>query len=126
MPPATVSALPTEIRVTYVHQGSEYWFQIGPEAAPSGYACVVQLHTHMWIDEIAVRPEHRGQGLASQLLKAVIAKFGHRDIRLCCSPFVPDWRPHRPGLDRDRLIHWYGRYGFELDEDGRRLFRPAD
>ncbi|MFE3033027.1 hypothetical protein ACFXKY_15455 [Streptomyces canus] len=60
------------------------------------------------------------------LLEAVIARFGHRDTGLCCSPFIPNWLPLRPGLDRDRLLHWYGRHGFEPHHEDNRMYRPAD
>ncbi|MET7809778.1 GNAT family N-acetyltransferase [Streptomyces sp. NPDC005395] len=114
-----------DVRVTYVHRESLFQFQVGAVDEPSGYANVVQHHRHVWIDEIAVRPERRGEGLASMLLNAVIDKFGHRHIGLSCCPFVPYARPVNPGLDRDRLLDWYGRHGFEADEYDQCMWRPA-
>ncbi|KUN37704.1 hypothetical protein AQJ30_15585 [Streptomyces longwoodensis] len=122
---APSSAAESGVRVTYVHQGHEYHFQIGPERAPHGYAVAVQLHTYVWLEEIAVRPEWRGRGIGGRLLDDVIARFGHQSIGLHCCPFVPDFgEPQRKvGLHSDDLLAWYGRRGFELADDGHRMFR---
>lgn len=114
-----------DVRMTYVHRQSLFQFEIGPVDQPAGYARVTQHHRHVWIEEIAVRPERRGQGLASRLLDAVIEKFGHREPGLSCFPFVPYARPVRPGLDRERLLAWYGRRGFVIDEYDECMWRPA-
>lgn len=116
-----------QVRITYREKGSEYWFTTGPAGAPTGYARVVQHHRHTWIDEIAVHPDARGRGLASLLLTAVIGRFGHRTIGLHCAPFTPQrWEPRPPGMDRDRLLHWYGSHGFELDAFDQCMWRPGD
>ncbi|MFF0206412.1 GNAT family N-acetyltransferase [Streptomyces althioticus] len=115
-----------QVRVTYREKGSEYWFTTGPAGAPTGYARVVQHHRHTWIDEIAVHPGARGRGLATLLLTAVIERFGHRTIGLHCAPFTPQcWEPRPPGLECDRLLHWYGSHGFEADAFDECMWRPG-
>lgn len=101
-----------------------FWFEFGLNKGNIAYACVMQFGGFAWLEEVAVHPDHRGQGLATRLLTEVIAELGSQELRLCCEVFPPDWDVHRPGLDVDQLRAWYGRYGFQPDS-GSRLVRPV-
>ncbi|MFJ6729387.1 GNAT family N-acetyltransferase [Streptomyces sp. NPDC091281] len=79
----------------------------------------------VWISHIGVAPEYRGQGLANNLLSAVLAEYSTRVIGLAAAPF-PSWR--QQGLDHDDLQRWYRRHGFTsapLPGDPYRMIRPA-
>jgi ribosomal protein S18 acetylase RimI-like enzyme len=65
-----------------------------------------------WLDELYVRPAHRGAGLGALLLKAVIA---HCRERGCCSVDLQVEHSH------ERVVSLYDRHGFR--EQPRRTFR---
>lgn len=59
------------------------------------------------IDELQVTPDKRGRGIASQLMREAIAKFGHQTMRLHASPVG------KGGMDRKQLMEFYAKFGFE-------------
>ncbi|MFF5668827.1 GNAT family N-acetyltransferase [Streptomyces hygroscopicus] len=101
-----------------------FWFEGGPDNERIAYACVMHCRGFAWLEEIAVHPVHRGQGLATRLLNAAIERFGHQELGLTCEPFEPAFNVHKPGLDSDQLRAWYDRHGFRPD-DGHTLTRPS-
>ncbi|OEV11040.1 GNAT family N-acetyltransferase [Streptomyces nanshensis] len=43
----------------------------------------------LWVTEIAVHPHHRGEHLASRLLRQILTDHGHVTIGLAARPFIP-------------------------------------
>ena len=79
----------------------------------------VDCNTAVKIDYLIVREDRRGQRIGSSFLKFILDLHNDRDVRLEVSP-----------LDCvDRLIEFYGRYGFEIigdHFDDTVMKRPAD
>lgn len=113
MPATTASP----IRYTPVDRKHEHWFEIFDNGERIAFAQAEQCTGSVWIMELAVHPENRGHGLATRLLTAVIDRLGGQDLELSASPFTPDWKPADQGLDREQLLAWYGRHGFQAAEN---------
>ncbi len=77
------------------------------EGAPIGRLYVARLLTEVIVVDIALLPDHRGQGIGSRLLADILAE-ADRD-RLPITLHVEPWNPAK------RL---YERLGFELEEKG--------
>jgi len=65
-------------------------------------------HIEIYIDSLGVRPKFRGQGIAGQLLKRLLAKFPRGTAFKL--------RVER-NADHDKLVAYYGRFGFIVAED---------
>ncbi|MFD0393397.1 GNAT family N-acetyltransferase [Streptomyces nogalater] len=68
---------------------------------------------------MGVHPKHRGRGLATVLLQAVVAEYAGAQIALSAEPYTPvleNW-PREEGLTADTLAAWYSRHGFRAAPD---------
>jgi GNAT superfamily N-acetyltransferase len=82
-----------------------------------GYAHAIERANEVWLAEIGVHPKHRGRGVGTVLLKAVIAENAGTQLALSAEPFTPDlegW-PWKKGMPATTLAAWYGRHGFHAE-----------
>jgi len=64
-----------------------------------------------WISGVYVSPDHRGKGLAKDLMKAVERDHAGQTLRLRAKPYSKGSGTH--GLDKDTLVGAYKRWGFK-------------
>ena len=94
-------------------------------AGNAGYATAIDQGPRVWILELWVNPEHRGQGGATALLEAVIAHYAGRVLALSAEPIT--MTNHEPaGPSADQLAAWYTRHGFQRDGGHRMTRLPGD
>lgn len=74
-----------------------------------------------WIDALAVRPGHRGKGIASELMSRVVSHYGSKEIGLEAEPYGIG--PKRP--DQERLMGFYRSYGFSDTGNKNEMRRPG-
>jgi GNAT superfamily N-acetyltransferase len=90
-------------------------------AGDAGYAAATDQGHLVWILELWVDPDSRGQGRAAALLEAVLTHYAGRMVGLSAEPFtVTDHE--QAGLSADQLAAWYARHGFQR-EAGCRMTR---
>src|SRR5208282_3935042 len=70
-------------------------------AGNAGYATAIDQGPRVWILELWVNPEHRGQGGATALLEAVIAHYAGRVLALSAEPItMTNHEPAGPSADQ--------------------------
>ena len=69
-------------------------------------ATVEMMNGVLWLSNVWTHHEHRKQGHATTILKAVLAEFGNHDLWLRVYPYT-----NRPRSEED-LTQWYTRFGF--------------
>jgi len=82
----------------------------------AGHVQLIQRGPVLEIAELILWPAHRGRGVGTVLLGAVIALAREQGSRSVDAHIVA-----QEGRDPDRLRAWYGRQGFAVDEDWGRL-----
>jgi predicted GNAT family acetyltransferase len=84
-----------------------------------GYTVTLDRRDFLWLDEVYVKPECRGQGIARTLVDRTIARHQGREIRLKPEPYGA-----RSGLSLIELVAFYSRRGFRWD--GEHMFFSTD
>jgi GNAT superfamily N-acetyltransferase len=75
--------------------------------------------TPFWtITRINVPDIHRGKGLGSKLLKAILQDADQEQVTLALEVFSSG------DLDYSDLVNWYGRYGFTVPRFGYLVRKP--
>lgn len=70
-------------------------------------ACTVdRRHGVLWISNVWTHYDHRRKGLATLVLRQVIALYGHEDLWLLVAGYTD-----RPMRD-EQVLAWYARFGF--------------
>jgi GNAT superfamily N-acetyltransferase len=64
-------------------------------------------HGVLWMTDVWVHGEHRRKGLATRMIEAAIAEFGHTTTYLNVLSYT-----NRPMSDAE-LLRWYHGFGFE-------------
>jgi GNAT superfamily N-acetyltransferase len=99
---------------------NEHRFEL---AGHAGYATAIDQGHWVWIAELWVHPDRRGDGCATALLEAVIAHYAGRVLALSADPFAAT-NDEAAGLTAGQLAAWYARHGFRPGA-GQRMTRPA-
>ncbi|MGV9836666.1 GNAT family N-acetyltransferase [Nocardia niigatensis] len=122
------STLPARKPITHSHhpQHQEDRFSVTTADRCVGYARVTDHGDEIWIDEIAVHPEHREQGIGTRLLDAVLTHHAGRRIALSCDPYNPEiWTDPDTdtigGMGWHHLTGWYTEHGFRAAPDRREI-----
>jgi len=63
-------------------------------------------HSQYWLSDVWTHPDHRGKGMASQILHLAIDNFGHKPIMLRSQPYAG------APLSRAQLEAIYAQHGF--------------
>ncbi len=71
-------------------------------------ATVEKMHGVLWASNLWVHADHRRQGYASRIAKALIAEYGHEDIWINVYPYTDR------AVSAEQLIELYQSFGFEL------------
>ncbi|MEU1372011.1 GNAT family N-acetyltransferase [Streptomyces sp. NPDC005803] len=109
------TAQPMLTREIY-EQDMETWYLMHEGELLTGYVKVLDGDDEIDVSEIGVHPEHRRQGLASTLLKTVLADYPDAPIVASLQPFVAQmehWPFASPGLSLEELKAWFTRLGFQ-------------
>ncbi len=88
---------------------------VAAEALPAHMQERIRELVKVWTD-----PDHRGQGYATELVKAVCDEADLENIVLMLQP-----RPFDINISKDRLIAFYKRFGFVKTQDGPVLMARA-
>lgn len=111
---------------------NEAIFSVRVEGQQLGYARVTDNDNEVWIDEIAVHPDRRENGIGTTLLTAVLSHYSGRAFALSCESYNParwsDPDAEISGPSWHILEDWYRHHGFELDHtrpENRCMSRPA-
>ncbi len=75
------------------------------------------------LDSILVNPEHQNKGAGTRLLRAAIRYAELKGLPLWLCAIGDELLPYGGDdvfMTTERLVHWYGRHGFELVTVGER------
>ncbi len=82
----------------------------------SAFAILDDNSDHVSLEYILVGPEMRNLGIGTQLMRAVIEKYGNLEIRLEVGS-IDDNNDEEadldPQMDEDALVKYYERFGFQ-------------
>jgi hypothetical protein len=90
------------------------------KAEYTGHLHLYERNGTLWLTDLWVKAEKRGEGRATALLRAALADWGHRVIYLEVVPYTDKPR------NVEELTALYGRYGFRPTDVPGVLYRPAD
>jgi GNAT superfamily N-acetyltransferase len=104
----------------------EEQFELLMGSAVIAYVNVIDCGHEVWIAELRVHPDHRGNGHGTELLQAVFKHYPHRQLALSCTPI--GWATEQgplPGaaMPAEVLARWYSRHGFRPDGENNRMVR---
>jgi GNAT superfamily N-acetyltransferase len=76
------------------------------------------------LEAIMVDPGSRNQGLATQAMNDVIEAADKNEITLYLEPVpIVNIKKNDFGLDRDQLVDFYSKFGFEFQEDSNKVMQ---
>jgi len=76
------------------------------------------------LEAIMVDPGSRNQGLATQAINDVIEAADKNEITLYLEPVpIVNIKKNDFGLDRDQLVDFYSKFGFEFQEDSNKVMQ---
>lgn len=76
------------------------------------------------LEAIMVDPGKRNQGLATQAMNDVIEAADKNEITLYLEPVpIVNIKKNDFGLDRDQLVDFYSKFGFEFQEDSNKVMQ---
>jgi GNAT superfamily N-acetyltransferase len=76
------------------------------------------------LEAIMVDPGSRNQGLATQAMNDVIEAADKNEITLYLEPVpIVNVKKNDFGLDRDQLVDFYSKFGFEFQEDSNKVMQ---
>lgn len=87
-------------------QHSHDFYIVSPDNQRIATADVQRRHGVLWLTNVWAHHEHRRKGLASAVLREVLAIYGGEPIYLQVYGYT-----NRP-MDDQALAKWYGRFGF--------------
>lgn len=110
-------AAPAEWLVQYDPDEREERLDLRIDGHDVAYATLIHRDHDVWLLELGVHPDWRGQGHASAVIREILARHNEREIALSCEPCsLWNWGAAE-GLTRSALAAWYTRHGFVATYD---------